>query len=313
MAGGAGKTQVALLLAQQLAHEVPLAILSRGYLGEAEHGADPLVIDIAQHSAARSGDEPWLLASRLQAACVVVNKNRFKSAQTAEKWGAKLLILDDGMQHRQLHRDFEIVVIDGKSPIDSFLPKGNVREDCRQLKKADLIIFIGAPDPTLKEKISKFSPAPQAVAQIVSQGVFQLNGSPVERVAGQRVGVFCGIGNPHRFVATVKQLGMEVVATHFSKDHRLVKEKKLYQFATDTQQKGGAFLLCTEKDRVKLLPKSQTLPLPICWLKAALTVVENQSGWSKAVSEIKQLAQITCAIADHRREELSYSLSRSES
>lgn len=295
MAGGAGKTQVALLLAAQLAKDFPVAILSRGYRGKAEHGATPLVVDINRHTAVECGDEPWLLASRLahishKCSAVVVNKNRFKSALYAQSRGARLLVLDDGMQHRQLHRDFEIVVIDGRTPFGPFLPKGRLREDLSRLKEVDLILFIGEPESSLKNRVSTLSSAPQVTAKIVSCGFFQLDGRPVEDLKDKPVGIFCGIGNPTRFVATVEELGLHVTATHFSSDHQLIGEKQLYRFAVHCKQRGAMFLVCTEKDRVKLSPR--VLPLPIIWLKAELEVINNHKAWIRTVNEIKQLAQV---------------------
>jgi tetraacyldisaccharide 4'-kinase len=286
MVGGAGKTQAALLLAEQLSKEFSTAILSRGYLSRAEHASTPLVVDTQKHRADQCGDEPWLLASRLQSTLVVVNKNRFKSALVAEKQGAQLLLLDDGMQHRRLHRDFEIIVIDGKTPFGSFLPTGHLREDLSRLKTADLILFVGEPDLALKNQVTTQSCAPQVVADIVGSGFFQLDGKPVENPTGKQVGVFCGIGNPTRFVATVEKQGLSVVSTHFVADHRTIGEKALLQFAHQSKQKGASFLVCTEKDKVKL--SSKALPLPLLWLKAQLEVVSNQTEWTKLIDEIKR-------------------------
>ena len=291
--GGAGKTQVALLLARQLADSIPVAIVSRGYRSLAEHAHEPLVVDIPTQSVHSVGDEPWLLASRLAdyAACVVVGKRRFKGALTAKKWGARLVILDDGMQHRALHRDFEIVVIDGKTALDSFLPKGRLREDPARLKSADLILFIGHPESSLVKDISKHTQAPQAIARIISEGVFDLQDADLGSIKGIKVAVFCGIGNPFRFVKTVQELGAHVVLTLFSQDHQIPSEHELMGFAQAAQKKGASFLICTEKDKVKLFYKE--LPLPVVWIKANLQLIQNVEIWVKMVNEMKLIAGMT--------------------
>jgi tetraacyldisaccharide 4'-kinase len=286
--GGVGKTQVALLLAEQLARDVRVAILSRGYLGEAEGAREPLAVDCRTHSAQICGDEPWLLASRLDSTLVIVNKNRFKSALKAKQLGAQLLLLDDGMQHRKLHRDLEIVVIDGKTPFGAFLPKGRRREELGRLKIADLILFVGSPEKATVKELSQLSHAPQVVAKIGVSGVFWLTGEPIGPLKGKAVAIFCAIGNPTRFVKTVEELGACVVATHFSPDHRRAAEKSLQKFSTLAKQRGATLLLCTEKDKVKL-PHMQ-LPLPIGWIKTDLEIVENQESWIKIVDEMKLLA-----------------------
>lgn len=288
VAGGSGKTQVALLLAEALEQEISVAILSRGYRGLAEHAKEPLVVDISRHSPSVCGDEPWLLASRLKSTPIIVNKNRFKSALRAEKLGAKLLVLDDGMQHRKLHRDFEIVVIDGKAAFGHFLPKGNLREDVQRLKMADLILFVGEVEESLEKKIASLTQAPQVVAKIAPCGLFQLNGEPIDSIKGKKVALFCGIGNPSRFVKTVEEMGAQVALAHFSADHCLMKQKQMQKFVTLAMQRGANLLLCTEKDKVKLT--NERLPLAIGWIKTHLEIVKNSKGWTKTIDEIKTLA-----------------------
>jgi tetraacyldisaccharide 4'-kinase len=287
VAGGAGKTQTTLLLAELLAKDLRVAILSRGYRGGAEHAKHPLLVDVNKHSADLCGDEPWLLASRLSSTLVIVNKNRFKSALEAEKLGAQMLVLDDGMQHRKLHRDFEIVVVDGKVPFGKYLPRGRLREDLQRLKGADLILFVGVPSEEVEREVASLSAAPQVAARITLAGPFQLDGGQAEAIKGKNVALFCGIGNPARFVKTVEELGAQIVAAHFSPDHRILKEKGLRQFATLSKERGAALLLCTEKDKVKL--SKSDLPLPVGWVRATLEIVKNQQVWIKTVNEIKLL------------------------
>jgi len=295
VAGGAGKTQVALFLAEQLSDKARIAILSRGYLGDAEHAKHPLVVDIKKHSAKACGDEPWLLAERLKKAWIIVNKNRFKSSLRAKQLGADLLVLDDGMQHRKLHRDFEIVVIDGNHPLNggTFLPKGNLREELSQLKRADLLFFMGKPQQELQTTLSSYTLAPSVVASVRVSEIKQLDGTPIDSLKGLSVGLFCGIGNPQRFVKTIEELGSNVVESHFSSDHKLMKPKDLLAFATRAKAKGAKWLLCTEKDKVKLSKQPKGFPLPIAWVRTKLEIIENQKVWDKTVADIKQLARIS--------------------
>jgi tetraacyldisaccharide 4'-kinase len=299
VAGGTGKTQVALFLADLLSRDYKTAILSRGYRSHAEHAKDPLVVDICKHNFALCGDEPWLLASRLGSTFVVVNKNRFKSAQKAEQLGAQVLILDDGMQHRKLHRDFEIVVVDGKRPLKHFLPKGELREDLNRLKGANLILFMGTPSEELEKQVASYTSAPHVVMRITPQGIFHINGEAIETVNGKKIALFCGIGNPQRFVQTIEELGASVVASFFSPDHCLLTKRQMEQFSAFAAKRGATLLLCTEKDKVKLCPNSrdnldsgmpfQDLPLPIGWIRTTLEIVQNQHIWLKTVNEIKLL------------------------
>lgn len=287
MAGGTGKTQAALLLTKQLSESLRVAILTRGYRGGAEHASEPLLVDTQEHSAAHAGDEPWLLAKR-SGALVIVNKNRFKSALKAQKLGADILILDDGMQHRKLHRDFEIVVIDGKSAFGSFLPKGRRRDELERLSSADLILFVGEPENAIEQEVALHTVASTVSAHIVPTGVFMLSTGASVSLDNQPIAIFCGIGNPSRFVKTVEGFGAHVVATHFSSDHCLPNEKTLRKFALLAKERGAAFLLCTEKDAVKL--SNISLPLPVVWMRVRLEIVKNRDAWTKMVDEMKFLA-----------------------
>jgi len=287
VAGGAGKTQTALLLADLLSQDVRVAVLSRGYKSQAEKAKEPLLVNIDRHTPKICGDEPWLLASRLRSSLIYVNKNRYKSALEAKKQGAQILVLDDGMQHRKLHRDLEIVVVDGKFPLDNFLPQGNLREDLQRLKTASLILFIGQPEPSLHKQVSSYTAAPHAIAKIVPMGLFQLNGEKVPTLKDVPIAIFCGIGNPKRFVNTVEELGGHIVATHFSRDHQTLGRKALKNFALLARSRGASFLVCTEKDKVKL--SQIELPLPIMWVRTALEIKENQEAWAKVVQAVKVL------------------------
>jgi tetraacyldisaccharide 4'-kinase len=290
VAGGAGKTQAALMLAEDLCKNLRVAVLSRGYKSHAEHAKQPLLVDPKHHHPHACGDEAWLLASRLPSSLIYANKDRFKSALEAKKAGAQIIILDDGMQHRKLHRDLEIVVIDGHSPLDHFLPRGRLREQLKRLSCAHVVLFIGHPKETIRETITSFTSAPQVVAKIIPAGCFMLDGRPAPSLKEMPVALFCGIGNPLRFTKSIEELGAQVVVKHFSKDHQLMSEKKLLRFASLAKEKGVRLLVCTEKDKVKLSPgfRLTDSPLPIVWMKAHLEIVENREAWIKSVNTIKR-------------------------
>lgn len=264
VAGGVGKTQVTLLLAEALKKDV--AVLSRGY---------------------RSCDEPKLLASRLPEAHVIVNRDRYTAAREAKRLGAKLAILDDGMQHRKLVRDVEIVVLGGADPFGggAFLPRGMLREDPQRLRIADLVVFVGTPSQKSRERIASLTQSPCVETQVCVKKVHILEGATPPSLEGVKVGLFCGIGNPSRFVKSVEQLGAEVVATHTLPDHVGIGSKELRQLASLCQQSGAELLLCTEKDVVKL-PRVD-LPIKLGWVEVELEIVKNADAWEQMVKELE--------------------------
>ncbi|MFZ0564587.1 MAG: tetraacyldisaccharide 4'-kinase [Chlamydiales bacterium] len=287
--GGAGKTQVCLLLAKELKKRI--AIVSRGYRGKAEKKKSALLVDHTVHAPDECGDEPWLLASRLPETKVIVCKNRFEGARRAEREGAEVIVLDDGMQHRRLHRDIEIVVIDAADPWGGgyFLPKGLLREDPKRLAFADLVMIIETSPSTIE---IPFTQAPSVYGRIVPKRVLDMNGEALGSLEGVSVGVFCGIGNPHRFVTTVESLGAKVVARYFSPDHSAIEKGALKRFARLAKKKGAKLLLCTEKDKIKQPAFHNEIPLPIGWVEASIEIFKNKEAWENLLTHINQLGTI---------------------
>lgn len=152
VAGGTGKTPVTLMLAKAFYEEYSIGILSRGYRAPVEKLSSPIALSVGKgpfHSAAYCGDEPYLLSQNLPEACVYVGKNRHKSANMAAMAGNEIVILDDGMQHRSIGRDFEVVVVDIDDPFGQgyYLPRGLLRENPRSLSRADFVIINNIDDP----------------------------------------------------------------------------------------------------------------------------------------------------------------------
>src|SRR6201997_1880075 len=137
-AGGSGKTPFVLLLGELLkARGIKFDVLSRGY-GRTSRGV--LLVDPA--GAAREfGDEPLLIARRLQVP-VIVGEDRYEAGRFAEsRFGAQLHLLDDGFQHRGLARDFDIVLITPQDASDRLLPAGRLREPLNALRRADAVVL----------------------------------------------------------------------------------------------------------------------------------------------------------------------------
>ncbi len=231
LAGGTGKTPLVLLLAQAFPHR-KVAILSRGYGGRA--------------------DEARLLARRLPNVKVYVGKDRAALAQQVD---ADLIILDDGFQHRRLHRDFDIVL--DRESIRHYLPWGFLRDSPQRLKKADAVFTVGK-DFTFTVK-----------------RILDLHGNEIPSINGWKVALFCGIAQPQNFKKTVEGLGAEIIAETFLADHEAVDLDKLPKVSA---------LLCTEKDFIKLPPTQ----LPIYYLEMELRVAEGAKRWEKLIEKIDQ-------------------------
>lgn len=295
VAGGTGKTPVTLRIAQEFYEEVPLAVLSRGYRSAAEKQSSPVALSRGSgpmHSAAYCGDEPYLISKRLPKAFVFVGRDRHQAAQQAAQAGAQLILLDDGMQHRHVARDFDVVVIDAGDPFGQgyFLPRGFLREGLDSLARADLVILnhIHGDEhfTSTKERIAKYTQAPVVGTRMAVESIQQFDGAAIESLEGKKVGLFCGIAHPEYFRRTAQEMGAEVVAHYSKPDHTGFNQEELTSFAERCQDAGAELILCTEKDHVRFDAIPET-SLPLAWIQMQLDLVQGEQEWKNFIGKAK--------------------------
>ena len=230
--GGSGKTPFAAWLARALAAQgLRPGIVSRGYGGRAR---GPLRV-APDTDPAEAGDEPVLLARRSGAA-VVVARDRVAAARVLVP-EVDVILADDGLQHYRLHRDLEIVVVDGVRRFGNgwLLPAGPLREPRRRAAAAQLVVVNGG---TAGEGEIGMRLQPGEVVSFVSG-----ERRPLAAFAGRRVHAVAGIGDPARFFATLRAAGVEPIEHPFP-DHAVLTAADI-GFADELP------VLMTEKDAVK--------------------------------------------------------------
>jgi len=257
-AGGTGKTPMVRWLAEtMLRRDVRPAIVSRGYGGSA--GAGPVVVshgDGARCTAGVAGDEPWMLANAVPGAIVVVGSNRAAGARKAVELGARLVLLDDGFQHRALARDLDIVLLDRTRPFDRdrLLPVGYLREPSSSLGRADWIIITRSASPQGAERLQDAIRALNPKAGILhadhsTAGFIDAAGAATPQPS--RAVAFCAIGNPDRFRTDLERLGVSIAAFHAYADHRRIDESTLGKLRRQAADE-AAVLITTEKDLARI-------------------------------------------------------------
>jgi tetraacyldisaccharide 4'-kinase len=231
--GGSGKTPATLWLAGQLRERaVKVGIVMRGY--RSGNTRPRLVGRDASYK--EVGDEAVLLARR-SGAPVAVGADRVAAARLLVGEGVDLIIADDGLQHRALKRDFEIVVIDGERRFGNgrLLPAGPLREPVERLREVDAVVVNGAAGRQ-GEIAMRLRPGPaRAVTGEASQ--------PLSAFAGAEVHAVAAIGNPERFFRLLETLGMRVIRHPFPDHHPLQR--------ADIEFADALAVLMTEKDAVK--------------------------------------------------------------
>ena len=215
--GGTGKTPLTLALARYYKNAgVPAAIVSRGYGGSAERecvvASDGVEVF---HGPGRVGDEPYLLA-KISGVPVLVGGDRVKSGREAcLRFGAQVILLDDGFQHRRLARDLDLVLLDARKSLkrEWVLPAGTLREPIRALKRAHALILtryddgpVGRKNRDLLER--RFPDVSLFVAEHRPEKFIVGNEeTPLERIQGRKAVAFSGLGANEPFFETVRSLG----------------------------------------------------------------------------------------------------------
>ena len=233
--GGSGKTPFVILLGELLkARGIRFDVLSRGY-GRKTRG----VLLVNPGGLARDfGDEPLLIARRLQAP-VVVGEDRYEAGRFAEsRFGCQIHLLDDGFQHRSLARDFDIVMVTPDDARDRLLPAGRLREPLLSVRRADAVVLASG---------ASSDPFPLAGKTVwrVRRGIVP------DRVPPQPV-VFCGIARPQSFLLQLRAAGVDPVAEAFFRDHHAYTEKDVRDLLQLRQRSEADGFVTTEKDAVNL-------------------------------------------------------------
>jgi tetraacyldisaccharide 4'-kinase len=253
-AGGAGKTPFTRWLARQLRRSGRSpAVLTRGY-GSAG-GEEPRVVDPRTPDALRDGDEPALLALTLGPEIpVVVCPDRSRGASVAQGRGADVLVLDDGFQHRALHRQVDVLLWDRAAAAarGRVLPAGLLREPVRGAARADLTVLVdrggGLPDPPPGASGSLFRASLEPGAR-----------QPLD--AGRRLHALSAVADPLSFESSLERMGLVLTgATRFA-DHHRFSASEVSAAADRAAAEEADFLAVTAKDWVRW-PRAPGLPVP---------------------------------------------------
>ena len=272
IAGGAGKTPVALDLGRRLiAKGKNVHFLSRGY-GGCEKG--PLLVDPDVHTHSMVGDEPLLLAGL---APTWVSRERRAGCMAAAQAGADLIIMDDGFQNPYIAKNFSIIVVDGGYGFGNakMIPAGPLRESISAgLGRADACVIIGEDTAGVLEIVSGCGLSPLC-AKLVP--------GPLTKDINAPVIAFAGIGRPEKFFESITKMGCEVASSIAFPDHHPYSDADIASLR-DIAAKAGARLLTTGKD-AKRLPASfidevSVVPLALDWqdkaaLEALLDGIQN--------------------------------------
>ena len=284
--GGTGKTPLVKWIARWLCErQIRVALVSRGY-GAEQGGRNDEAVEL-EHALP---DVPHLQ-----------NPDRVAAAQIAiEELAAQVILLDDGFQHRRLARDLDIVLLDAWEPFGfgHLFPRGTLREPISALRRAQVVCLTRADQidaerrTEVRERVEQANPnAAWCEAVHKPQNLLSASGSsePVEKLRGQRVAAFCGIGNPAAFRRTLQSLQCEVVAWREFPDHHAFSAADVASLKDWASGQSVDAVVCTHKDLVKLqVDNFAHFPLRALVVELQLSVgeAELQAALNRVVTPV---------------------------
>ena len=290
--GGTGKTPLVIWLCKFLQQkQIRCAVLTRGYKA-------------TQNSKLKTrnyGDEPAILAESCPQARVIVNPDRAAgAAEAVDGFGVKVLIMDDGFQHRRLARDLDIVTVDATRPFGygKMLPAGLLREPVAALKRADAIVITRCdqrPEAQLSElekKLKSVNPD-MMVARSIHAAVCAISAGDkeisVEGLKDKKVFAFCGIGNPDAFLDTTKGLGVDIVGSRLYNDHYHYTNNDIADIYEQAARFNADLILTTQKDWTKILNSKFSIlnsqEIPFAYLAIELKLIGGEDKLRRLIED----------------------------
>lgn len=289
--GGTGKSPCVAAVARLLLSEgFRPAVVSRGYKGR-EKGL--VVVSEGKGLLGRPpevADEAAMLAKLLPGVAVLTAARRSLAARAAvERFGADVVVLDDGFQHRAVARDLDIVLVDATRPpgADSLLPLGRLREPVSSMRRAGLVVASKSTKPEDAMAVGQWvwGRVPIVRAQHVPVGWRSLPDGALSPLSEPPKGpalAFCALAEPGSFRRTLAGLGLPVAGFQAYRDHHPYRASDGAFLSTLARRLGVASFVTTEKDAVRLAGVG-SLPYPTYALSVEFQIVEGYEVWEEAV------------------------------
>jgi tetraacyldisaccharide 4'-kinase len=276
--GGTGKTPFVIYTARILSEMgFEAAILTRGY--GRSNPKKTIILRPGQIIPTPEqiiGDEAALVRRQLPSTWMGISPNRFLAGSViAGQKSPIVFLLDDGFQHRKLHRILDIVMIDPTQPLENnhIFPRGTLREPAAELQRAGAIVINGSPDAqsiaefgTRLRRFSFTAPIFHCTQSIHELIPFAYWKNSEEKSISAKLPcsayLVTAIGNPERFNNDIQRMGIEVRGKKFFRDHYRLQEKDWLDCSNDAEKCGAEAIVVTEKDAVKIMQPPE-FPLQI--------------------------------------------------
>jgi tetraacyldisaccharide 4'-kinase len=275
--GGSGKTPLTIAIAEELiARGFKPAVIGRGYKRSDKSLSIISSGDRILTGWKTAGDEMYLIAKKLPVP-VIVNEKKYRAAEIAGSLNVDCILLDDGFQHRQLHRDIDIAIVDRNTIDNPFLsPRGHLREPIGNIRRADFIfaheglILTSIENLIINKIIIRYKTVICEPVNFFGSKNF---------VYGNEVIAFSGIANESRFRVSLEAKNISLNQHLRYKDHYAYKSSDIEKIIERAKFTGTNQIITTEKDAVKLDEFSQLFSnsnIELFVLPIKITITHNK-------------------------------------
>lgn len=263
--GGTGKTPHTEYLIKLLRGQFRVATLSRGYKRKSK-GFRLVQTD---SDVMESGDEPLQMKRKFPSVTVSVCEDRVAGVKEllSVSIPPDVVLLDDAYQHRYINPGLNILLIDYNKPLkeDQLLPAGRLRESCKEVRRANIIIITKCPSEItpitrrIIEKDVKLFPYQELFFTTMIYGsltpVYPEGPIPDLFSDMRNTGILLvtGIASPEYVINHVRKMSEEVDPVVFA-DHHFYADSDIHTivqrfYRLKSQKK---MIVTTEKDLVRL-------------------------------------------------------------
>lgn len=257
--GGTGKTPfINWLLSEVSALGYRPGVVTRNYRASSKKAG---WVHTQPGSYSLFGDESVFLKLKNPRTPILSGPKKWENALQMESGGegVNVVLVDDGFQHRRLHRDLDIVLLDlSVAPTDyEWPPRGRARENFRNLQRAQIVVYTRWEQRRMDTLEFIKSQIPNGLIELQAEQV----PDPLQWVAGRPIAnmdeikkgtalAFCGLGNPDSFFKTLESQGVIIGEKLQFPDHSNYDAKRIARLV----ELGSKYdyLVTSEKDMVKL-------------------------------------------------------------
>ncbi|MEW4489175.1 tetraacyldisaccharide 4'-kinase [Thalassoglobus sp. JC818] len=278
--GGTGKTPTVAWVCNFFErHHLRPGIVSRGYRSLDGEG----------------NDEQRLLQKLCPNVPHLQNRDRIEAArQLIESHHPDVIILDDGFQHRRLHRELDVVLIDCLNPwgYGHVLPRGLLRESAKGLSRAGIVLLTRADQVTdaqresIHKQVRRYTDCPVVSSRFVPTGLRNSSGESLSfsELQERKVFAFSAIGHPEAFRRTLSSVGFDVADDRFLQfpDHHHYTEEDFATIREAARSTSSASLITTAKDLVKI-NDDRIGDLSVWAIEISLEILDFQTVWEETL------------------------------